>query len=293
MANIPTFKPTMDNLNNITNALEHYGCVIVEHPPTYVYEYQKELEHAFESIPYGKEDDPKAFYPSFTKRIAAGLTRLPSTRKLVTNELALKLTENVLKENCSSFRLHVCSGLNVGPGARDQILHREDDTYPFFPVPRPKLIVASMIAISDFYPENGGTQIVPGSHKWKKGRRAKPEEVVRATMATGSQLFWMGGTLHAGGANVTKDTWRKGLFISYNLGWLRQEEEQLLQCPPEVAKDFSPILQDLIGYKMHESGLGFFDPRIATAANKRKKQNIEELQGQSIVNLNETSNSKL
>ncbi len=127
----------------------------------------------------------------------------------------------------------------------------------------------------------------------EKRSQAKPEEVVRATMATGSQLFWMGGTLHAGGANVTKDTWRKGLFISYNLGWLRQEEEQLLQCPPEVAKDFSPILQDLIGYKMHESGLGFFDPRIATAANKRKKQNIEELQGQSIVNLNETSNSKL
>ena len=69
--------------------------------------------------------------------------------------------------------------------------------------------------------------------------------------------------------------------------------QQKFNCVIKQSNNSKDRIKDLIGYKMHESGLGFFDPRIATAANKRKKQNIEELQGQSIVNLNETSNSKL
>ena len=41
-----------------------------------------------------------------------------------------------------------------------------------------------------------------------------------------------------------------GLNITYCLGWLRQEENQYLSCPPHIAKDLSPELQDLLGYTM-------------------------------------------
>ena len=68
------------------------------------------------------------------------------------------------------YQLHVSVALEVGPGARKQILHREEDTFPFFTEPRPNLIVASMWSISEFRKDNGGTLLVPGSHKWDKER---------------------------------------------------------------------------------------------------------------------------
>ena len=43
--------------------------------------------------------------------------------------------------------------------------------------------------------------------------------------------FWLGGTLHGGGANVTRDDWRYGVIFTYTLGWLRTEENQHLSIP--------------------------------------------------------------
>ena len=48
---------------------------------------------------------------------------------------------------------------------------------------------------------------------------------------------------------------------TYCLGWLRQEENQYLSCPPEVAKAFVPRLQELLGYTQGEYALGYYsDP---------------------------------
>ena len=44
------------------------------------------------------------------------------------------------------------------------------------------------------------------------------------------------------GAN-TSDGVRHGLNIDYNLAWLRQEENQYLSVPPEVAKDMPVVSQ--------------------------------------------------
>ena len=42
---------------------------------------------------------------------------------------------------------------------------------------------------------------------------------------------------HGAGTNKTDSYYRNGLAIAYNLAWLRQEENQYLSCPPEIAKD--------------------------------------------------------
>ena len=68
----------------------------------------------------------------------------------------------------------------------------------------------------------------------------------------------MSGTLHGAGANRS-DTLRYGVFLSYSLGWLRQEENQYLDVPPELARTLPRELRDLVSYKMHQ-GLGFADP---------------------------------
>jgi ectoine hydroxylase-related dioxygenase (phytanoyl-CoA dioxygenase family) len=177
---------------------------------------------------------------------------------LVTHPVMLSACDAILQPNCASYQVHATSALVVGPGATVQMLHREEDSFQFFKVPRPNLVLASMWAISDFTAANGGTHLVPGSHRWPGDRVAREDEVAAAAMPAGSVLLWMGGTLHGAGANVS-DTWRFGVFLSYSLGWLRQEENQYVDTPLELARTMPRQLRDLLGYKMH-SALGFFDP---------------------------------
>ena len=76
-----------------------------------------------------------------------------------------------------------------------------------------------------------------------------------------SVLFWLGGTLHGAGANVS-DECRYGVVLTYSAAWLRQEENQYLDVPPNIAEGLSPELQRMIGYKMN-GALGFHDPRVS------------------------------
>ena len=102
--------------------------------------------------------------------------------------------------------------------------------------------------------------MVPGSHRWEADRKADPDEVVSAEMPKGSVLVWLGGTLHAAGAN-TSDEWRYGIILSYSLGWLRQEENQYFDLPADIGAHAPAAIRELVGYPMHGS-LGFFDPTV-------------------------------
>jgi hypothetical protein len=63
----------------------------------------------------------------------------------------------------------------------------------------------------------------------------------------------MGSTWHGSGANRSSAQ-RAGLINTYSLGWLRQESNQYLEIPPEIAARFGPRLRALLGYTPHGSG---------------------------------------
>lgn len=48
------------------------------------------------------------------------------------------------------------------------------------------------------------------------------------------------------------------MSITYLLAWLRQEENQYLSCPPEIARELEPALQELLGYSIGNGSLGYF-----------------------------------
>ena len=81
------------------------------------------------------------------------------------------------------------------------------------------------------------------------------EEVLQAEGTKGSCIIWLGSVRHAGGANKTRQ-WRRGIVISYCLGWLRQSENQYLALPLETVKTFPEQLQKLAGYTVHKPNLG-------------------------------------
>ena len=115
-----------------------------------------------------------------------------------------------------------------------------------------------MWALDEFTVENGATRVVVGSHNRMDIPEVDEEDVASAVMSSGSVLYYLGSTIHGGGANHSTAP-RAGLINTYSLGWLRQEENQYLAHPPEVAEDFPEPLRRLIGYNYGGSYLGFFN----------------------------------
>jgi ectoine hydroxylase-related dioxygenase (phytanoyl-CoA dioxygenase family) len=64
--------------------------------------------------------------------------------------------------------------------------------------------------------------------------------------------------IHAGGENRAQDP-RVGINITYCLGWLRQEENQYLSVPREVAETLPTDLLRLMGYDRGAYALGYID----------------------------------
>ena len=74
-------------------------------------------------------------------------------------------------------------------------------------------------------------------------------------------LFFTGSVIHGGGENRS-DSVRLGLNVDYCLDWLRQEENQYLSCPPDIARTLPQELTELIGYTGGGLALGYYsDPR--------------------------------
>lgn len=81
---------------------------------------------------------------------------------------------------------------------------------------------------------------------------------MQAVMPAGSVLLYTSSVWHGSEANRSDDV-RTGLALHYNLGWLRQEENQVLSALHEVARHFPEQLQRLIGYDLGGPYLGFVE----------------------------------
>ena len=195
-----------------------------------------------------------------TKRVGALMARSKTCQDLALDPLINQMADSFLGPHCESYQLHFTSAIQIGPGESSQILHRDRGVWGGYIPRKIETQFSTVWAINDFTKENGATQVVPGSHKWHKDREPLPEEIAYAEMKAGSVFIYTGSVLHGGGTNVTEQP-RLGVFLHYAPSWLRQEENQYLSCPPEVAKNFSPELRSLIGYSKGGYVLGFFtDP---------------------------------
>jgi ectoine hydroxylase-related dioxygenase (phytanoyl-CoA dioxygenase family) len=142
--------------------------------------------------------------------------------------------------------------MDRGPGSDRQILHRDEDVWSYMPRPHPELQFASVIALVDFTNENGATVVAPGSHRWPRARQARDDELATAEMPAGSAVLYLGSTLHAGGANRSSQR-RRGMHLSYTLGWLRTEENHYLATPLDVVRSLPRQSQEILGYAAHDA----------------------------------------
>ena len=173
--------------------------------------------------------------------------------EILCHDLYAEVCDTVLGPNCSSVQLNVAQVMDRGPGAEQQMLHRDEDVWVHLPKPHPEVQLASVIALVDFRAELGATVVAPGSHRWPRERQATPDELVPAEMRAGSAVIYLGSTIHAGGTNATADEHRCGMHMSFCVGWLRTEENQYLSMPPETARTLPRRALELLGYSAHDA----------------------------------------
>jgi len=236
------------------------GAVVVEGfvAPEVLVRLQAELLPLVEARPTGAWAHPKddaaggSFAGRLTKRIGGLVAKSPAFRELVLDPRLLALADRFLLPSCASYRIYGTQLMAVGPGEAAQLLHRDETDWPHFPAPRPHLTVGAMVALTDFTAANGATRVIPGSQGRPDAGTIGEAEIVQASMPAGSALIYDGKVLHGAGANQTADQWRVGLWFAYALGWLRQYENQVLSCPPELAGTLPEALARLVGYGLHD-----------------------------------------
>lgn len=192
-----------------------------------------------------------------TKRVGALIARSPACRDIVTHPQMLAAADAYLGRQCDRIQLHLSQIIDILPGQDAQMLHRDRLAWGGYLPKEVEPQFNTIWALTDFTSENGATHVVPGSHKWPLDQDASADQTVQAEMDKGSVLIYSGTVVHGGGQNRS-DQARIGINITYCLGWLRTEENQMLSCPPEIAKDFSRELTDLLGYTMGSYALGYY-----------------------------------
>jgi ectoine hydroxylase-related dioxygenase (phytanoyl-CoA dioxygenase family) len=258
---VPTNAKTVDSdasAKDIARILHEDGCVIISNlvSPETMDGIVAELSPDISNTRGGDTE----FLGRATRRIGALIARSPKARALVTNPTILNTIDLTLGDHGSTYQIDLTQLIDIGPGEPGQMIHRDDWSFDRFPFPKGfEAEIATMWAATDFTEEMGATRVIVGSHLWDdQPSEVDPALSVGAVMSKGSVLLYGGSIYHGGGANRS-DVHRIGINIGYSLGWLRQEENQYLACPPEIARTLPEGLLRLMGYQRGAVGLGYVD----------------------------------
>jgi ectoine hydroxylase-related dioxygenase (phytanoyl-CoA dioxygenase family) len=242
---------------DVAAVLERDGCAVVERlvPKALLDRARDELEPYVEATAFGTDD----FAGHRTRRTGGLLARSATCREIVMHPLILEAVGGVLAR-ATTFQLHLTQVIAIGPGEPGQQIHRDQWAFDFFPFPSGYEVQCNTIwAMTDFTAENGATRVIPGSHRAADRLQFTHADAEAAEMPAGSVLFYTGSLYHGGGANQSTNTVRYGLNLTYAVSWLRQEENQYLSVPAEIARTFPEPLLRLMGYARGAYALGYVD----------------------------------
>jgi len=254
---VPRFAATSSGAA-IAAAMLEQGAAIIEHvvDDDVCARLRDELSPWIEATPTGAD----TFSGLETRRTGALLARSVASRELIAHPLILDTVDKVLWPQKTTFQLHLTQVITIGPNSPAQQLHRDQWCFDFFEFPDDLQVeVGTMFALDDFTEANGATRVALGSHREQVDlKNASTFATVPAEMPAGSIVLYTGRTVHGGGAN-TSDADRIGINIDYAVGWLRQEENQYLSVPLDVARELPDDIQRLMGYRQGAYALGYID----------------------------------
>lgn len=162
------------------------------------------------------------------------------------------LIEQILNETlgkdwiCHSFLAN-----GADPGGYPQGLHIDQaPMLPWIPAEAPAL-VNTMFLPQDVDEKNGGTLLIPGSHRilmeaGSGGEVGKMPPAINLEAPAGTIMLFDGRVLHGTGVNHT-DELRFVATMSNVKSWMRQQENWVLTVAPEVLENATPTLLHRMG----------------------------------------------
>jgi ectoine hydroxylase-related dioxygenase (phytanoyl-CoA dioxygenase family) len=244
--------------SDIATILREDGCVIIAElaSPELMDRVRSELDPYLAVTQEGTTD----FAGRTTRRTGALIARSPSARALITHPAILDTLDLTLGDHGSTFQVDLTQLIDIGPGEQAQMIHRDQWSFDHYPFAAGfEAEISTMWAATEFTEEMGATRVIVGSNRWEDDpSEVDPALTSGAVMAKGSVMLYVGSLFHGGGANRT-DRHRIGINVGYSLGWLRQEENQYLACPAEIARTLPEGLLRLMGYQRGSFSLGYVD----------------------------------
>ncbi|NGY05483.1 phytanoyl-CoA dioxygenase family protein [Solimonas terrae] len=201
-----------------------------------------------------------------TERVYTLVARGAIFERITEDPRVLALLDRLLQPG---YLLTASQAIRIHPGETPQPIHYDDQFYRI-PRPRPAISVSTIVAVDPFTADNGGTDMLPGSHLWSDAQiagiydghdadapaRDDLQAQLRATrMPAGACVVFLGTLLHRGGANRS-DAPRLAFSNQYCEPWARTQENYFLGVPASLARDMSPRLQQLLGYDIWAPFMG-------------------------------------
>jgi ectoine hydroxylase-related dioxygenase (phytanoyl-CoA dioxygenase family) len=245
-----------DAPERVAEVLVRDGCAVVDRlaEPDALERLGRDMAPYIEATAPGKDE----FSGHRTRRTGALMGRSPAAREFALHPLVLGAVEKLLVD-ATNYQLHLSQVIAIGPGEPAQSIHRDQWAFDFFPFPKGFEVQCNTLwALTDFSAENGATRVIPGSHRYDDKLQFGEADTEPAEMELGSVLLYTGALYHGGGANHS-DAVRMGLNLTYARAWLRQEENQYLSVPPDVARELPVKLLRLMGYARGAYALGYID----------------------------------
>lgn len=149
---------------------------------------------------------------------------------------------------CGDYWMSYAGTVFIGPGEKAQELHRDDINWAVPARLGIDLQVSVMVALGDYDAEVGATMVIPRTHRLPIDQPVDPSLAKSVELEKGDAMIWVGSLLHGGGANQTTDRVRKGLYISYMLGWLAPEEASALSLTAERVAELPERARQLLGW---------------------------------------------
>ncbi|CAM3870753.1 phytanoyl-CoA dioxygenase family protein [Tsukamurella ocularis] len=225
--------------------------------PDQVTRFNAEIEAPLQALAAGSTHEleiVQEFHGANTKRLTNLVTHSPVFRtEIIDHDLVHALCDATFLEESGTYWMTTAQVIEIGPGNRPQMLHRDlENWYPFVGMgpAGPEITLNFLIALTDFTEENGATRVIPGSHQWPDFQdRGTPEQTIPAIMQAGDALFFSGKTAHGGGANVTTDEYRRAVSFAFNPGFLVGEEAYPFLVDRDVVKTLPERVQRILGFR--------------------------------------------
>lgn len=201
-----------------------------------------------------------------TERVYTLVARAAIFERIAEDARVLALLDRLLQPG---YLLTASQAIGIQPGETPQPIHYDDQFYRI-PRPRPAISVSTIVAVDPFTAENGGTELLPGSHRWSDAqiagiydghdadapaRRDLESRLIATQMPAGACVMFFGTLLHRGGANRSGAP-RLAFSNQYCEPWARTQENYFLAIPAARVRAMSPRIQQLLGYDIWPPFMG-------------------------------------